>query len=106
MVVVDALVEYESDKLKEGLQGSEDDQVVILTFNLEYLNELELVKETEDNQVKVLFDADKDYFKLKDDIYEVIDVSYDGPLDKTQVLVIVRGKLYKESIMLKTVSDF
>ena len=106
-VVLDALVEYsKSDKLKETLQGSVDATEVMLTFNLEYLQELELIAESEDSQLRVIFDADRDYFKLKDSVYEVIDVYYDGPLDSKEVLVIVKGKLYKDTIMLDNTSDY
>ena len=106
-VVLDALVEYsKSDKLKETLQGSVDVTEVTLTFNLEYLQELELIEESEDSQLRVIFDADRDYFKLKDSVYEVIDVYYDGPLDSKEVLVIVKGKLYKDTIMLDNTSDY
>lgn len=85
---LEVLREDESNEILESLQGAEDAHKVKLTLNLEYLQEKGLI--TPDFKVK--FNDTEDFFVLKGEEYKVIDVSYDGPLDSKDVLVVVTGE--------------
>lgn len=87
-ISLQALVEYPSTEIKQELQGTTDDHDIKLTFNLEYLQELLLIT----NDFKVKFDSKEDFFVVKQIEYKVTEVSYDGPLDAKDVLVIVKGE--------------
>lgn len=87
-----ALVEYsKADDNKEQQEGSRNLDEVQLTLNIEDLERME---------EKIILDdfthtlsADKDYFLCKGKTYKVIDIYYDAPLSKKDVLLIVKGRI-------------
>jgi len=77
------------DAISRTLQGATDWADVTLTFNLEDLQSFGLV----DANLKSTFIAETDYFTWKNTVYNVLDVSYDGPLDAKEVLIKITGKI-------------
>lgn len=88
---ISALVEHQNtddDEIKKTQDGAERMQELTLTCNLRDLKTLNLVN----NLNKFIGKAERDYFKLPNgEIYKVILVLYDGPLDVEPVLVIIKG---------------
>lgn len=90
-------VESVTQRLQESSGGYLGTHSVKLTFNLEYLQEKGLI----DGDYKVRFNSTKDFFTLKGEIYQVKNVSYDGPLSAKDVLVIVQGDIMERTNMVK-----
>lgn len=97
-VEIMVLVEHdiETDKIIEKLQGSSDTNLIQLTINLEDLERLNLI--TSDYKFKG--NATTDYFTMKGDLYKIVDLRYDGPLDEKDILVVIEGEKSTESIIL------
>lgn len=89
------------NELRMSEQGFEDISVVQLTFNVDYLQEKGLL--TDDFRVK--FDPERDYFKLQNQVYKVISVSVDGPLQPKDVLIVVKGKIAENWLGVNTIQS-
>lgn len=96
-IQIEALVENKAQTVQDSAGGYLDVQRVELTFNLEYLQEKGLIE----SDYKVRFNDTKDFFTLKGEIYQVKNVSYDGPLSAKDVLVIVQGEKMERTNMVK-----
>lgn len=96
-IQIEALVENKAQTVQDSSGGYLDVQRVELTFNLEYLQEKGLIEA----DYKVRFNDTKDFFTLKGEIYQVKNVSYDGPLSAKDVLVIVQGEKMERTNMVK-----
>ena len=96
-IQIEALVENKAQTVQDSAGGYLDVQRVELTFNLEYLQEKGLIEA----DYKVRFNDTKDFFTLKGEIYQVKNVSYDGPLSAKDVLVIVQGEKMERTNMVK-----
>lgn len=92
------LVEHniEDDKIIEKLQGSRDNNIIQVTFNLEDLEVLSLIT----SDYKFVGNATTDYFTMKGELYKILDLRYDGPLDSKDVLVVLEGEKSTETIAL------
>ena len=100
--ILKCLVEYEKDEIKESVQGNEETQTLVLTMNVEDLKSRELIDSSDIPKLK----AETDYFRLKNISYKVTDVYFDGPLDSQNILLIVKGRVFKDTVMLSNVVDY
>lgn len=100
--ILKCLVEYEKDEIKESVQGNEETQTLVLTMNVEDLKSRELIDSSDISKFK----AETDYFRLKNISYKVTDVYFDGPLDSKNILLIVKGRVFKDTVMLSNVVDY
>lgn len=89
----------EADAVNRTMAGSTDWGDVTLTFNLEDLQAIGLI----DAHIRSTFVAEKDYFTWKNVVYNVLDVSYDGPLDAQEILIVVTGKITTIKVDVATV---
>ena len=96
-IQLEALVESEPQTVQDSAGGYLDVQRVKLTFNLEYLQEMGLIE----SDFKVRFNDTKDFFTLKGEMYQVKNVSYDGPLSEQDVLVVVQGEKMERTNMVR-----
>lgn len=75
----------------EKTQGLRDLEEVRLTLNLEDLERVGLINPDHTHK----FQIEKDYFECKGRHYKVIDIYYDAPLSKKDVLIIIQGRVSK-----------
>lgn len=88
-ITLHGLVEFDlKDKVIPGYQGDIDNFDVMVTFNMEDMIAQGLV----DSNLKSLFIAGSDTFKIKSETYSVEFVGYDGPLDAQECLIVISGK--------------
>ena len=93
---IKALKTDKGTKIEEELLGASDTANITLMFNLEYLEGLQLIRP----DFTAKFDATKDFFVMKSEVYKVTSVSYDGPLSRKDVLVMVQGRKFETSNQL------
>jgi len=85
----------DDNEIVRSPQGNQDLAEVKLTANLEDLQDRSLIT----SDFKTIFNAAKDFFTLRGQVYKVIDIYADGPLDEKNVLVIIEGALDKNAII-------
>lgn len=85
----------EDNEVVEMVQGSRDLAEVKLSANLEVLEEKNLIT----SDFKTVFNAARDFLTLRGQVYKVIDIYFDGPLDFKNVLVVIEAKLDKDAII-------
>lgn len=83
------LVEYPKTESEVKAEGKLNVNDVDVTFNMEDLIAAGLVDAT---TKMVVFNQTKDRMLINGDLYNVCAVSYDGPLDQQNILVLVGGK--------------
>ena len=93
--ILNALVEYFGDTKEEYSEGSKDDGRVKLTFNVDTLPVGVL-----NADLTTSFVIENDYFKLKNRVYKVDAVYFDGPLEVKDVLLLIEGSLQKTAVAL------
>lgn len=103
-IQLQAMREWKADDTKEDVNGDIDLTEITLTFNTEYLQEMNLIDDSKEFKVK--FQSEKDFFETKGIFYEVTDVYYDGALDAKDVLVLVKGKMANHITKPKNVVDW
>ena len=82
------LAEYPTEKVKQSLAGGFDGADVKVTFNMQDLQTAGHINA--DDLVK--FSETKDEFVVNGELFKVSAISYDGPLDKLNVLCVITGE--------------
>lgn len=91
---VNALAEIDQEDMakEEGETGAVDYDRVKLTLNVDDMITAGVVVAVGDGTFKSVLESERDLFLYKAELYRILDITFDGPLEPKEVLLTIKGE--------------